>query len=229
MYRQCTRSLVLIRNGFPQRQGILCGSQIRFNATAPPKPPRADLGSIPQALRELLPQPRKRDPNAPQKKRRGPWIYIGLVSSFFIWIKLESYFDARPLLEKKRKRILRERLQRLREEGRSKPLQIEDPESVVAYLHLLLRAMLPEDVLKNLRSEELLALLQEEIPEKLLVLLRNVTPVVYQLSMQPEDEDGEVKVAENIQDSAEEILRRTWLVLHHRLPPRRATSESSSV
>ncbi|KAJ7095712.1 hypothetical protein B0H15DRAFT_67676 [Mycena belliarum] len=220
MYRYCARNLV--RNGLAGKQGILHGGQIRFQATAPPKPPRADLQSIPQALRELLPEPRKRDPSAPPKRGRSLLFYVALISPLFIWIEVEKYFDPKPLLEKKRIRILRGRLERLQEGSRSTSVQLADQKSLVAYMRLLLTTMLPEEYLRNLRCEEVLALLEEEIPETLLPWLREVCTVIYQLSLKAEDE---VKTAENIQDAAEGILRKAFLDLHTRLPPRPAASE----
>jgi hypothetical protein len=77
MHRHCARNLVRVRHGFAANQVLLSG-HIRFKATATPKPPRADLQSIPQAIRELLPEPRKRDPNAPAKRRRSIWFYIAM-------------------------------------------------------------------------------------------------------------------------------------------------------
>ncbi|KAJ7442595.1 hypothetical protein FB451DRAFT_1296953, partial [Mycena latifolia] len=216
MYRQCARSLVLVRHGFAEKQSSLASGQIRFKATAPPRPPRADLQSIPQAIRELLPEPRKRDPNAPPKQRRSPWFYLAWISPLFIWIYVERHFDAKPLLEKKRVRILRERLLKLQEGSRSKPVQFEDQKSLVAYLRLVVTTMLPEEYQRNVRSEEVLVLLEEEVPEELMAWLSKICLVIYQLSLRSEDE---LKAAETIQDSAEEILRKVFLVIHPRLPP----------
>ncbi|KAJ7486075.1 hypothetical protein B0H11DRAFT_2016845 [Mycena galericulata] len=230
MYRHCGRRLLLSRN----TQGILSSGQIRFKATAPPRPPRADLQSIPQAIRELLPEPRKRDPNAPTKKRRGPFVLYraeyaltllrrmslnpAAVSPLFIWIEVEKYFDPKPLLEKKRKRMLRERLGRLQEQSRVKP-QFTDRGSVMAYVRVLLDTMLPDEYLRNTRSAEIYALLEEDMPNDLFLWLGEVCPLIYELSLQSEGEDVEVKAAERIQDTADDMLRRCYLAVHDRLPP----------
>ncbi|KAJ7134815.1 hypothetical protein C8R44DRAFT_771532 [Mycena epipterygia] len=223
MYRHCGRRLLLSRNGFPEKQGILSGAQLRFKATTPPRSPRADLQSIPQALRELFPEPRKRDPNAPPKRGRGPLFYIACISPLFIWIEIERYFDPQPLLEKKRKRLLCERLDRLREESRGTPGQFADPKSVVAYMRLLLRTMLPAEELRNMHSDDICALLEQEMPDDLLVWLRDVCSGIHalsiDLSLRSENQNLEVKAAEKIQDIADQILRRSYLVVHHRFPP----------
>ncbi|KAJ7677450.1 hypothetical protein B0H17DRAFT_1079202 [Mycena rosella] len=225
MYRHCTtRNFGFVRNGFVEKQGIISSGHIRFKATAPPRPPRADLQSIPQAIRELLPEPRKRDPNAPPKRGRSLLFYIALTSPLFIWIALEHHFDPKPLLEKKRARILRERLHQLQEGGRL-AVPSSDPKSLVAYVRLLLTTMLPEQQLRNLRSEEVLVLLEEEFPEPLLAWLQQVCPVIHQLSLHSEGEKVETSSAESIQDSADEILRMAFRSVRHRLPPRFAGSE----
>ncbi|KAJ6585200.1 hypothetical protein B0H19DRAFT_1250079 [Mycena capillaripes] len=223
MFRHCARRSLLLRNGFVEKQGVLSSGQNRFKATTPPppRPQRADLQSILPTIRELLPEPQKRDPNSPPKKRRrNPFFYIALISPFFIWRELEQYFDAQPLLEKKRKRILRERLTRLRDANRADPIQLQhaDLKSVVAYLRRLFSTMLPDDTLRTLHFKEVCDLLEEGCPEKFLASLREICLVTYDLSLKTEDEATEVKAAEHIQDTADEILRRGWLAVHRRLP-----------
>ncbi|KAJ7784352.1 hypothetical protein B0H16DRAFT_1492216 [Mycena metata] len=214
MLRYSARRL-LLKNGWAQ--GIASSTQLRFKATAPPRPPKADLQSIPQALRELLPEPRKRDPNAPPKRRRSIFFYIACISPLFIWLEAEKYFDPQPLVEKRRQRALRERLGRLRDENRAKPQQFTDQKSVVAYTRLLLNTMLPADELRNLHFEEIFDLLAEECPEQLLSWFREICVLTYELSLRTETEKVELKTAEHIQDTAEIVLRRSWLAAHRRL------------
>ncbi|KAJ7195471.1 hypothetical protein GGX14DRAFT_474860 [Mycena pura] len=226
MLRLFANRNLLRRHGLP--------AQIRLNATAPPRPPRADLASIPQTIRELLPQPRKHDPDAsPPRRRRGPLFYlmisalgrIGLcrmslnlpaVSPLFIWIEAEKYFDPKPLLEKKRKRIVRERLQNL--QG-ARVGGFSDAKSVVAYLRYLFGAMLPPDILRHMRSEEVCALLEQECPENLFKWLQEVCAVTYQLSQVSQDVEKEVTTAEQIEESADGILRKCYQSVYQRLPP----------
>ncbi|KAJ7021606.1 hypothetical protein C8F04DRAFT_262251 [Mycena alexandri] len=216
MYRHSARRL-LLKNGLVQKQGLVSSTQLRFKATAPPRPPKADIQSIPQALRELLPEPRKRDPNAPPKRGRSIFFYIACISPLFIWLEAEKYFDPQPLIEKRRQRALRERLGRLRDENRAKPNQFADQKSVVAYTRLLLNTMLPEDILRNLHFEEIFDLLAEECPEQLLSWFREICILTYDLSLRTETEKVELKTAEHIQDTAEIVLRRSWLAAHRRL------------
>ncbi|KAJ7367122.1 hypothetical protein DFH08DRAFT_929778 [Mycena albidolilacea] len=218
MYRH--RLLPLLRNGLAEKQRV----GLRFKADTAPKPQKADLQSIIPALRELLPVLPKREsddanPNshAPRRKRRGPLFYIALISPLFIWIEVENYFDPKPLLEKKRKQMLRERLGRLRD-GNPKRVPDADVKSVLAYLRLLLPAMLPEDMLRNLHSEQVCDLLEEDCPEDFLTWLHQVSVATYDVSVAPANEAGEVKAAEKIQEAAEDILRRSWLAVHRRLP-----------
>ncbi|KAF7365011.1 hypothetical protein MVEN_00372200 [Mycena venus] len=220
MYRHAARRL-LLRNGVER---VPSSAQIRFKATTPPRPEKADLTSIIPTLRELLPELPKStkndpsDPNRARRQRRGLLFYIALISPLFIWINVEKYFDPQPLLEKKRKRILRERLGRLRDGNRAAPARFSDLKSVVTYLRLLLSTMLPEETLRNLHFKEVCDLLEEDCPENLLAWLREICAVTYDLSQKSEDEAGEVKAAEHIQDAAEEILRKGWLAVHRRLP-----------
>ncbi|KAJ7758162.1 hypothetical protein DFH07DRAFT_958507 [Mycena maculata] len=227
MYRQYSRNLQLLKSGLAG-QGTLSAGQIRFKATtppAPPRPPRADLQSIPGALRELLPPPRQRDPNAPPRRGRRPLFYIALISPLFIWIALERYFDPKPRLEKKRKRLLRERIERLREHSRGKP-QFTDTRSVLAYVRLILDTMLPEEYRRNMKWDDVYALLAEECPNDLLRWLQELCPIIYELSLQSENEEGEMKVAERIQESADDILRKCFLAVHRRFPPGSVTRAS---
>ncbi|KAJ7132973.1 hypothetical protein C8R46DRAFT_1235516 [Mycena filopes] len=218
MYRHSARRL-LLKNGLAEKR-IVSSTQLRFKATAPPRPPKADLGSIPQALRELLPEPRKRDssdPNAPAKRRRSIFFYIACISPLFIWLQAEKYFDPQPLVEKRRQHAIRERLGRLRDENRAKPNDFADQKSVVAYMRFLLHTMLPGDTLRNLHFEEIFDLLAEECPEPLLAWLREICVLTHELSLRTETENVELKTAEHIQDTAEIVLRRTWLATHQRL------------
>ncbi|KAJ7245009.1 hypothetical protein B0H12DRAFT_794208 [Mycena haematopus] len=227
MYRH-GRRLLLLGNGLAEMQRVPSSGQTRLKATTPPRPQKADLQSILPTLRELFSVLPKRDddsnpiPNAPIKKRRGPLFYLALISPLFIWIEVEKYFDPGPLLEKKRRRILRERLERLRDGNRStKPTRGSDVKAVVAYLRLLLNTMLPEDTLRNLSSTQVCDLLEEDCQDNVLEWLREICVISYDLSQQPGDEAEEVKTAEHIQDVAEEVLRKSWLAVHHRIrdPP----------
>ncbi|KAF8171962.1 hypothetical protein K438DRAFT_1981775 [Mycena galopus ATCC 62051] len=217
MYRH-GRRLLLLRNGLAETQRVPLTVQTRFKATTPPKPQKADLQSIIPALRELLPVLPKRDdsntPNAPRRKRRGLLFYLALISPLFIWIEVEKYFDPQPLLEKKRRRVLRERLGRLREGNRTIPPSFPDAKSVVAYLRLLLSTMVHEQTLRNLESEEICDILEKHCPENLLSWLQEFCVASYTLSQQPGDEGAEVKAAEHLQDTCEEVLRKSWLAVH---------------
>ncbi|KAJ6508500.1 hypothetical protein C8R45DRAFT_922229 [Mycena sanguinolenta] len=220
MYRHGRR---LLQNGLAEVQRVPSSGQTRFKATTPPTPQKADLQSIIPALRELLPVLPKRDdsnpsPNATKRKRRGPLFYLALISPLFIWIEVEKYFDPQPLLEKKRKRILRERLERLRDGNRSaKPTRASDVKATLAYLRLLLSTMLPDETLRNLSFEQACDLVEEDCQENVLQWLREICVISYDLSQQPGDETAEVKAAEQIQDVAEEVLRKIWLSVHHRI------------
>ncbi|KAJ7147150.1 hypothetical protein C8R43DRAFT_1129924 [Mycena crocata] len=172
------------------------------------------------AMRELLPEPRKRDPNAPPPRKKGRFIFLGGILLWILWTEVENYLDSKPLLEKKRKRILLGRFERLREGIRVKPIQLLDNKSVLAYLRLLLDTMVPEEYLQHARFEEVYALLEEEIPAELLLWLREVCSVTYDLSqVRSENDDVEKKNAESIQDAGEEMLRRCYATVFPRLPP----------
>ncbi|KAJ7682664.1 hypothetical protein DFH06DRAFT_1314854 [Mycena polygramma] len=228
MYQHCARRLLLPRQGLVHNHGA---SQIRWNATTPPRPQKADLQSIIPTIRELLPQARKRDPDSdggPPKKRRGILFYAAWISPLFIWIEVEKYFDAQPLLEKKRKRILRERIGRLRDENIAKPIELADLKSVVAYLRRLFNTMLPADTQRTLYSERVCDLLEEGCPETLLSWLRDICLVTYELSLKTDGVAAEIKAAELIQDTADEILRKGWLDVHRRLPLPVDTSPESA-
>ncbi|KAF7295486.1 hypothetical protein MIND_01088500 [Mycena indigotica] len=188
--------------------------QIRFKATIPPRQPRADLASIPHALRELLPQRQQPDPNAPPAKRRGLIFYLLLVSPLFIWMQVEKYFDPKPLLEKKRQQAIHDRLLSLRA---TKVTSFTNSAAVVAYLRSLFAVMLPPDLHRHMRADEVCGLLEEQCPPDLLVWLQEVCAITYRLSQISQEEDKEIETAEKIEDSADAILRRCYQTVHHRL------------
>ncbi|KAK7048547.1 hypothetical protein R3P38DRAFT_1869514 [Favolaschia claudopus] len=215
MYRSGRRLLLLA-----ETRTVVAHGQVRFKADTPPKPQKADFQSILPTLRELLPELPERDssnPNAPRRRRRGPLFYLALISPLFIWIQIEKYFDPLPLLEKKRKQILRERLGKLRDASRTAPAQLSDVKSVVAYLRLLFDAMLPEETLRNLQSKDVCDLLEKDCPPNLLPWLQEICGVTRALSLKADGEASEVKAAEHIQNAAEDILRKSWLAVHRRL------------
>ncbi|KAJ7069587.1 hypothetical protein C8F01DRAFT_1245786 [Mycena amicta] len=206
MQRVCTRRLLLHHHAV----------QIRFKATAPPRPPRADLASIPQVFRELLPKRQESTPDAPPKKRRGLFFYLLLVSPLFIWIQVEKHFDPKPLLEKKRRRAILERLRSLRT---TKVNGFTDSRAVVPYLRSLFGVMLPSDLQRHMRAHEVCGLLEQQCPSELLVWLQDICDITYKLSQATQDEDREVEAGEKIQDSADLILRKCYQAVHQRLPP----------
>ncbi|KAJ7643963.1 hypothetical protein FB45DRAFT_284615 [Roridomyces roridus] len=207
MFRQCSRQIL--------RQ------QVRFKATTPPRPPRADIWSIPGTIRELLPPPAPKDdptnPNSAPRKRKGLFFYFAIASPLFMWLYLEQHLDARPLVEKKRRRVVCERLGRLRERtaGSSAPTDA----SVLAFVRLLFDTMLPEELLRSTRSAEVLHILERDgVPDELLAWLREVCSTVYRLSaLEASDEDTEVKMGESIQDTADSILRKCYIATSQRL------------
>lgn len=93
--------------------------------------------------------------------------------------------------------------------------------------------MLPSEHLRSVPAEHIHALLDTECPDDLLLWLREVSSIIYDLSLQSEtenaaDAEAEAKVAERIQDTAEDMLRRCYLAVHHRLPPPPASSSESA-
>ncbi|KAJ7288125.1 hypothetical protein C8J57DRAFT_1706633 [Mycena rebaudengoi] len=220
----------LIRNTVASRHRtwLLYTAQIRHNSIAastskppePPKPPRADLQSIPQAIREILPRrpERKVDPNAKPKKKRSPLFYLALISTFIIWTQVEKHMDPKPLMEKKRNRLLRERLHALQSTSATAPV-IEDQTALINYLRLLLTTMLPDDVLRNLYAENVLSLLAQDFPADAERVMRDICRDLHKLLLSVEwaDEDAQSVTAQKIQDLAEQLLRKAYLVVYPRL------------
>ncbi|KAJ6621832.1 hypothetical protein B0H10DRAFT_947863 [Mycena sp. CBHHK59/15] len=230
--REPARNLPLLRNGFPAMQGVVSPIRMRlYSPTAtPPRSPRADLQSIPQAIREILPRSKKRDPSEKKadepKRRRGPLFYLTIISPLFIWIEVEKYFDPKPLMEKKRRRILRERFETLREKS-SQPIQFEDPKAVAAYLRLLIYAMIPDQYLRTLHASDVLSLLDQEFPQDLFVTLQKVCQEIHDISLLSMDEATMTTTAERIQDLADGMLRMAFLAVYPRLPGTTASNPES--
>nr|GAT52222.1 predicted protein [Mycena chlorophos] len=191
---------------------------VRFKATAPPRPPRADLASIPQAIRELLPQRQERptDPNAAPPKRRGLLFYLLLASPLFIWIQIERYFDPKPLLEKKRLQAMQGRLATLRETKVASP-SFAESNAVISYLRVVFSVMLPPDIQRHMRTDEVLTLLDEQCPPELLEALQEFCMATYGVAQgvvgNPEQE---INASEKIQDATDAILRSCYQTVHRR-------------